>query len=451
MNTTVGPTTAGAERLAATSAGTVSPLSETQRYFLEVIVDEGFDPSWQHICLAIRLTGSLDRARVQDVAARLAQRHPVLCTRLTYRDGEPCLAPCADPTTGCEVTVLQDATERELDLFASGRADAPFDLLSGPLWRLIAVSDGTHRTILAFVSHHLVGDGISAWTLVRDFGALYFGGELTPAPPSYAEFVAEEAALLHGPEAERRLAYWEALLADAQPRLPLPGRPGPGQLGTGRSAHLSLPQGSGGALVAHARARRVTPLALLCDATFSAVRQATTTPGLLAGMITDVRGARFASTVGAFSDLMLVRDQLSLGEAEDGQLARLRNEFFNGMRSHLPVGFLRRQLPALDPARIGPGNPCDLYLNFIPVRTSSDWFAMMEAYADHSPEYHALGHRIGSPSRRFHAPLYFFSFVHAMELAGWVDMQSNPHLEALNEAIVDALQESTTAVATPPP
>jgi hypothetical protein len=445
MSTTADQATQAESRPDATDAATM-PLSSTQRYFLDVIVDEGFDPSWQHICLTLRLDGRLDAERFQDAVAALGERHPILASRLGYVNGEPRLARAEDHGAASEFTVLEGADLRELDLWSSRRADAPFDVLTGPLWRVAAVSDGDGVTLLSFIGHHLVSDGMSSWTLVRDFGAVYSGGELAPAPPAYHEFVAEQEAFAATPEFDRRLEYWEDLLAGGRARIEFADRPSRDELGSGQTAPLRLGPGSGAGLIARARARRVTPLALLSDATFTAVREATGHDGLLAAVVTDIRGARYADTVGAFSDLMLIRDPV--GSPANGQepLARLRNDFFRSWKAHLPIGRLRSRVSALAGTA---GNPCDLFLNFIPVRTSSDWFALLGPYGGLNPAYHALGHRIGSPSRRFHAPLYFVSFVHAMELEGWVAMQRNPGLRELNTRVAAALERTTTAATAP--
>lgn len=427
----------------------LQPLSQTQCYFLGVMIDEGFNPTWQHVALSMRLRGRLDAGRVEDVAQQIATRHPLLATRLVYQGGEPFLAPARDPTAGCQLVDLAGAGARELDLYTARRVDEPFDLLDGPLWRLLVVAAGPEETILTFVCHHLVGDGIAAWILVKDFGALYFRTPLDPLPPLYAQFVADERELLLGPAGAARMEYWATALDGAQPRMAIEERPGSDELSSRETVGLLFADDVGEGLVAGARARRVTPLALLCAAMFSALKRASGQQDVLAASVTDIRGARYAGTVGTFSDLVLVRDAAG-DDDEQARLKRLRNAFFDGWRCHLPIASLREQLPCFVDPGLTSGNPCDVFLNFIPVRTSSDWFSMLAPYGDYAPEYYALSERIGSPTRRFAPPLLFFSFVHAMQLSGWVDVHRSAALIALAQQVADELPAVATALAAAP-
>jgi hypothetical protein len=423
------------------------PLGLTQRFFLGTIAEEGFDPTWQHVSLAIETGRELDASRVAEVVAALEARHPMLATRLAYRDGQPCLVDCSGSGRACQVLDLTAATDAEIGMCVAHHLDAPFDLLRGPLWRLVVARGPRGRSVIVFVCHHLVGDGISTWILLKDFGRLYFGGELDPESEPYREFLRAEDELLESEAVAQRLEYWEGALANVEPRLRV-DRPPADELGVGEMLGLAFEEGAGAALMSNARARRVTPLSLLCGATLAAVKRAAAQQDMLCAVVTDTRGARFTRTVGAFSDLMLVRDPPAGAATESERLTALRNAFFKGWKHHLPIACLRERVPALT-AKGPVTNPCDVYLNFIPVKTSSDWWNLIAPYGDESLQFYVVQQRNPPPTRRMLGPLFFFNYLHARDLGGGVAVRRHDALEELNHAVVAEMRASVQEMVAP--
>lgn len=425
------------------------PLSYTQRYFLGVIAQEGFDPTWQHVAFAIQLGQELETARVEDVVAKLEARHPVLATRLAYRDGDPYLMDCSGTGRACQILDLTAGTEAEFGVAVARAIDTPFDLLRGPAWRLVVARGPKGRNVVAFVCHHLVGDMVSNWMLLKDFGILYFGGELDPQTEPYTEFVRAERDLLAGDGWEQRLGFWRNALDGASPLLRVERRPDPGELGAGSVLRVAIEQGAGESLTSTARGLRVTPLILLCGATFAAVERATGQEDVLMGLVTDTRGARFARTVGAFSDLLFVRDTPRVGQDEGARLTALRNQFYSGWQHHLPFASLREQVPAFSVGGTVALNPCDLYLNFIPMKTSSDWWNLIAPYRDESTDIYIARERMGSPTRRLLGPLYFVQYLLAPDLTGVLVVHRQEPLETLNQSVAAELGTSLKRVLAP--
>jgi hypothetical protein len=424
------------------------PLSPTQRYFLGVIAQEGYDPTWQHVSLAIEFGRDLDLERVADVVARLEARHPLLAARLVYRDGEPYLRDCSGSGRSCTPLDLRQATRSELGICVAHAVDAPFDLLRGPLWRVVVAEGPDGRNVVVFVCHHLVGDGISTWVLLKDFGVLYFGGELDPEPEPYEAFVHAQQELLTGSALERRLEYWRGALDGARPLLPVPRRPHADQLGAGELRGLAFEAGAGAAVMGKARDYRVTPLSLLAGATLSGVKRATGQDDVVCAVVADARGGRFAQTVGAFSDLMFVRDPPSSGD-ERARLTALRNAFFAGWKHHLPIACLRERLECFDTGGTIATNPCDVYLNFIPVKTSSDWWNRIAPYGDKTLDFYAMQNRNPPPTRRMLGPLFFFIYTHAADLYGVVAVHRHEALAELNGAVVSEMETAVKEMVEP--
>jgi hypothetical protein len=424
------------------------PLSLTQSYFHDIILAEGFDPSWQHVATTIETEREFDAGRVAEASAALEARHPLLATRLAYRDDEPRLHDAAGGTSAAVVLDLRDCSSDEFEIHLSRAVEQPFDLLDGPLWRVVVARGPAGRNALSFVCHHLVGDIISTWILLKDFGLQYFGGELDPPTEPYAAFTAHQHALRDDPPAAD-IAFWDQYLDGAQPLLETAERPAVGELAAGAVVPLPFDPVDGGVLLAKARRTRVTPLSLLIAMTMSGLRQATGQLDLVCGVVTDARGSRFARTVGTFSELMFLRERD--GEADERtRLTALRNAFFAGWRHHLPVALLRERVACFRESGRAALNPCDAFLNFFPIATSSDWLALTASYEDPTLNFHRLRHRSPSPARRMLGPLFFFSYMHERHLYGSVAVRRGGALAPLNGAVVDAVAREFSELAREP-
>jgi Condensation domain len=426
--------------MCATAEG--QPLSLTQAYFHDIILAEGFDPSWQHVGVAVHTARQIEPDRAAEVVAALQARHALLGARLTYRDEEPRLVAARPQASATIVLDMPDATPDELDVELCRAIDAPFDLLAGPLWRVVVARGPGGRTTLAFACHHLVGDVISTWILLRDFGVLYFGVDPDPAGEPYAAFAAHQRALHDAPPAAD-LAYWNERLDGARPLLAAARRPPDSEFAAAAVEPLPCERIEAEALVAKAREARVTPLSLLTAMTLAGIRRATGQADLVCGILTDVRGSRFATTVGPFSEIMFVRERD--GEADErARLAALRNAFFAGWRHHLPIALLRERVASF---RGGAPNPCDIFLNFVPIATSSDWQRMVGPFEDPSLRFHPFRHRNPAPTRRMLGPLYFFNYMHEQYLYGSVVVRRSEPLAALNRAVAEAVAGELSTLA----
>jgi hypothetical protein len=357
------------------------PLSLTQQYFLDMLVDEGFEPTWQHLVASFEFPAELDPAHLPTVIQRVGECHPIL----SYRDGEPFLDPSNDNATPCRVFDLRGRSEAELDLVLSHFADSPFDLMHGPMWR-VAFARATGKTIVTIVAHHLVSDATSGWLIARDCILRLFGEEAGATAAPFEEFVLNEREQFSGAELVTRLEYWAEQIDGAALELALDHRPARNQLSSAEVVPLACAPNAGELLLANAKARRLTPLPLLTATVSAAVTHATGAEDVLCGVITDVRGQKFATTVGPFADLMLVRDRPIAGEDDTQRLARIRDSFFNGWTQHVPMSLLRRKLPQL--AARADSSPCDVFLNFLPTPPPQDWSRIRALCGDATPSLH---------------------------------------------------------------
>jgi amino acid adenylation domain-containing protein len=174
---------------------------------------------------AIRLSGPLDRVALGSAIDALAVRHETLRTRLvTGPDGEP--AQVIDPPAPvvidyADLAVAASAHRQDrLAEVIGAEALRPFDLHTGPLWRVRLIRLGTCEHVLLVVLHHVIFDGWSAGVLLRDLAALYGGaasGELPGLDElavQFADYAVWERERLGERAAAELEGYWREALAE---------------------------------------------------------------------------------------------------------------------------------------------------------------------------------------------------------------------------------------------
>jgi tyrocidine synthetase-3 len=181
------------------------PLSSPQRR-LYVLQQMDVDLTVYNVPTHLILEGSVDRARLKQTFQKLIDRHESLRTSFRFVGEEP-------------VQQVHRRLKFEIDSHDSVR---PFDLSAPPLLRVGLVTVDESHCLLMLDTHHIVTDGISMGTLVREFVALYRGEPLPLLRLQYRDYVLwqererQEAAL------EEQQAYWLKALSGDIPLLNLP-------------------------------------------------------------------------------------------------------------------------------------------------------------------------------------------------------------------------------------
>ena len=187
----------------------------------------------------IRLRGALDAFALERAVAGLYARHESLRTTFATIDGQPVQVIGDAAFAGLERhdlgTLPSDRVAAEADRYLGEQAARSFDLSRGPLFRagLLRLGDGDH--VLWLVFHHIVADGTSMRTMLRDLSALYRAALTgTPAslpdlPVQYADFSVWQRDWLAGQSLDAQRGYWlERLSGSRLPALELPlDRPRP--------------------------------------------------------------------------------------------------------------------------------------------------------------------------------------------------------------------------------
>ena len=139
------------------------------------------------------------------------------------------------------------------------QAVQPFDLESGPPWRLLLLRLADDDHVFDVTLHHIACDGWSASILFRELAALYTqftGGEaarLHALPIQYADYAVLQKEWMQGEVLQKQLSYWRSNLEGAPTALDLP---------TDRT-RPAVPSGTGGHVVANLSAELLERLKLL--------------------------------------------------------------------------------------------------------------------------------------------------------------------------------------------
>jgi amino acid adenylation domain-containing protein len=207
------------------------PLLPTQESVLFAEAAHG-RPGTHNLALALRLTGSLDRAAVDGALRALTERHEALRVSITEHEGEPRQTIAHAVTVPLEevdlATAGHDPADAVLDRCFTEAQDRPFRLDRAPLLRATLFRLGEQRHVLLLVAHHSIADGDSLDVLAREFPPLYAAcaeGRPNPLPPPALGYADHVAARLSGAPDRRRaraLEYWCAQLDGAPATLDLP-------------------------------------------------------------------------------------------------------------------------------------------------------------------------------------------------------------------------------------
>src|SRR5262249_43645753 len=107
-------------------------------------------------------------------------------------------------------------------------ARRPFNLESGPLFRVHLLSRSRSEHIVLLVFHHIIADFWSTAVFLDELGSAYVaersgrGRDLPPPRTCYADFARWQHELVAGPLGQRHWTYWSQQLAGPLPVLDLP-------------------------------------------------------------------------------------------------------------------------------------------------------------------------------------------------------------------------------------
>ena len=226
----------------------------------------------------------------------------------------------------------------------------PFELDSGPPWRMVLVHLSRQEHVLLRVAHHIVSDGWTCGIFERELSAAYSafvqGREprLPVLPVQYADYVAWQRGWLQGKVLETQLSYWRTQLAGLS-KLDLPtDRPRP-LVANHHGANLTfgLPAPLTAALKALGRHDGTTLFMKLVAAFQVLLYRYSGQEDIAVGMlIAGRKRAELDGLIGVFANTLVLRSDLSGNPSFRELLARVRGTALDAYPSGSAVREARR-------------------------------------------------------------------------------------------------------------
>ncbi|MDJ0732653.1 MAG: amino acid adenylation domain-containing protein [Nostocaceae cyanobacterium] len=221
----------------------VFPLAHAQkRLWYQEIIQPGNIA--YNIPIALRLSGEVNFHAIESAWDTIINRHEILRTTFAIEDGEPVQLIHAEMALKIEKVKIESTPEANLqetskekkqnqeevlNNYLTTASCQPFDLVKGPLIRVILYEISEQEHILFVNMHHIISDGWSLGILVQEFTQIYTGYLqrndicLPELPIQYVDYSQWQEEWLKEDEGiQKQFAYWEEILAAPLPILDLP-------------------------------------------------------------------------------------------------------------------------------------------------------------------------------------------------------------------------------------
>jgi amino acid adenylation domain-containing protein len=343
------------------------PLSFAQQRLWLLDQLEPGSPAY-NIPIPLRLRGPLDMQALKKSLGEIVRRHETLRTTFApasgigSQAGKPMqkIAPPADvDLRPVDLRYLPvDEREAAAQSMLSEEAQRPFDLETGPLFRVSLLRIGDEDHMLIANMHHSIADGWSIGIYMAELEALYgafAAGQPSPLPDlpiQYGDYAAWQRKWLEGERLQTQLDYWRNQMRGAPPALNLPtDRPRP-PMQTYGGSHLtfSLPGKLYGGLKELGQREGATFFMTLLAAFQALLYRYTGQPDVIVG--SPIAGRTQAETedmIGFFVNSLVLRTHLGDNPSFREALQRAR-ETALGAYAHQDVPF-ERLVEALQPER----------------------------------------------------------------------------------------------------
>lgn len=179
--------------------------------------------------VALRLNGEIDTAKLQAAISHAVQRHGMLRTCFAEDGSLYRTKPFEDTAPQCTLYEAEAQQTDDGELFLPAAMTTGFDLTSGPLVRFGLLREGEEGHYFVFQAHHLVADGWSMITILKEIAGRYTGqGNFLASDSVPFSAFAEWQRALPLEEQQQARAFWEARLSTPLPELVFPSAAGLG-------------------------------------------------------------------------------------------------------------------------------------------------------------------------------------------------------------------------------
>jgi len=290
-----------------------------------------------NIPVAVRITGPLKVAAMEQSINEIIRRHEVLRTTCSTIDGQPVQITSPDVSLVLPVIDLRGLSKPEREdkamALAAQEARRPFDLTKGPVFRATLLCLGDEDYFLLLTTHHFVADGWSMDVLYRELSTHYEAfstGKPSPLPElpiQCADFAYWQRQRLQGEVVETHRKYWKKQLAGAPAVTALPtDRQRPAvQTYRGAMQSFELPETLSEAIKALSRREGVTMFMILLAAFQALVNRYTGQDDIVVGTTVSNRNRVEAEAlIGPFSNNVALRTDFFGNPTFRHLLARVR-------------------------------------------------------------------------------------------------------------------------------
>uniref|UniRef100_UPI001865FBD0 non-ribosomal peptide synthetase n=1 Tax=Nisaea nitritireducens TaxID=568392 RepID=UPI001865FBD0 len=305
----------------------------------------------------LELRGDLDRTALRRALAALVTRHDSLRLCFSFKAGRPVARylDAYDPLTELDLSDRpEEDAEAEALRLGEEHSGVPFDLATGPLFRLCLIELAPKRHRLLFNMHHIISDGWSIDLLIADLARLYAtfrAGSEAALPASalnYSSYARWQNQRLRGETLERALTFWRDHLAGAPELLDLPtDHPRPAvQVHEGGAVPLRIDAELGGALRALARGNDATLFMVLLAAYDLLLSRFSGERDISVGVPVANRGdSRLEDIVGLFLNTLVMRAEVPRTGTFRNFLAEIRQSTLAAYaHQDVPFEYLVEQL-----------------------------------------------------------------------------------------------------------
>ncbi|MBI5650954.1 MAG: amino acid adenylation domain-containing protein [Chloroflexi bacterium] len=267
----------------------------------------------------VRVRAAMNVAALERAFERVVERHPTLRTTFAAPRGEPVQRVHTRIPEFFFATDASTWSQAQLDARLTEEVYRPFDLEHGPLIRVNVFSRAPQEHILALALHHSITDLWSIAVIMYELGVFY-PGERDGVPVAlklpraqYADFIAEQNAMLANAEGARLWEFWARQLAGEIAPLDLPTdhpRP-PMQTYRGASQTIRVNAELARRLSALAKSRGAALHELALAAFETLLYRYTGQDDFLIGSPKAGRNQKYARLVGYFVNPIVLRAQLA--------------------------------------------------------------------------------------------------------------------------------------------
>ncbi len=204
-------------------------VAQQQLYRLANEYDQHRGSLAYHIAVDLYLHGILNVSALQQAVLKVVEQHEALRTTIRPNGLQHCVHAQMDLSMSfLDFSALsREGAAVKVQNWLSEDTQQAFDLVNGPLWRLMVIKKAEQEHVLVLTIHHIISDGFSVGIFFETLLSEYQGicrGEIpaSPAAMSFREFVATALEETQTKTYSNHTSFWLDKLKQIPPRILLP-------------------------------------------------------------------------------------------------------------------------------------------------------------------------------------------------------------------------------------